>query len=187
MLPRILLGDILALCEGGNVYKPLITKSKVSCNNCTDNELDQKIINILKSNQPVGISYCSSVLQDKNYRGISNSRNDSVRILHRTLRVISEEDTKKGSFSKGDGKIFKGCGRHASLIVASRKKDNKCQYLLRNTWGADPLYRDFKDCLCETSKGKYVACKNKDANPNKVGCWIDSESLTPNIYSLTHF
>lgn len=186
VLPRVLLGDILADCKGAHVYKPLVKSPKVSCASCDDSGIDKKIAELLKADQPVGISYCASILGDKNYRGISASRNDKVRVLNRTMRVIAESDVKSGKKSTLEGGITQGCGRHASLIVGSRKRNNKCQYLLRNSWGSKS-YEDFPDCVCETSKGKYVDCKHQDGKPNKVGCWIDRDSLTPNIYTLTHF
>lgn len=180
VIPRILMDELLKSCSGGNLYNLEIGEVKESCGHCTDSEIQNKISSILKDKSPVAISYCSAVLKDKNYRGIDDSRNDNLRINYRSYRIIDEEDR-----PKKNGQVVKGCGKHASLIVGSRSVGGKCQYLLRNSWGSTS-YKDHPSCLCETSKGKYEECKHGDGKPNKVGCWIDSDALTPNIYRLTH-
>ena len=74
-----------------------------------NNELDQGISKAL----PVGISYCSTVLNEgKNFEEIKSTNEDS------------------------------GCGNHASMIIGRRKnrKTGACEFLLRNSWRAGYTY-----------------------------------------------
>lgn len=183
IIPEAFLDDLFAECKGENVKKPAIPKSKTSCEKCTDSEMDEKIKGLLSGGQPVGISYCASVLYDDDYEGINSSRNGSYGWFAdtRSERVNHEKDKEKK-----DGTTIEGCGRHASVIVGSRNIGGTCQYLLRNSWGSTS-YSDHASCLCETSKGVYEDCRHRDGKPNKVGCWIDADELTANTYKLTHF
>ena len=167
----------------GNNYVPAIPKSLESCTKCSDNEIDKKIEKLLQSNQPIGISYCSTVLRNGNYQGIYNSRNDDLKWYTRSERVKLEKDKQAKSI---DTKEKKRCGRHASVITGSRKYKGQCQYLLKNSWG-DTSYKDHPNCICQRNNGSYFDCKRGDGNHNRVGCWVDSKKLTPNLFKLTHF
>lgn len=178
VIPTILLGEFfLEVCSGNNNIKLDVGQAVSTCLKCDDQDIQKEMNKILKSKNPVGISYCASVLNNKNFRGLSKERNEFYS-LFRDIRAsyINEPSEKKNT---------KECGNHASLIVASRNKGGKCQYLLRNSWGA-VSYKNHPDCLCEVSKGKFVDCKHGDGKPNKVGCWINSENLIPNVYNITH-
>lgn len=59
--------------------------------------------------QPIVLSMCAKALENKNYDGINRSTE----------------------------KIAEDCGAHALLVIGSRKnpRTNKCEYLVRNSWG----------------------------------------------------
>ncbi len=65
-----------------------------------------------KTATPVGISYCSALLQ----KGV---------------------EWKKGLDSKTEPFRVPECGFHASIVVGKREKAGKCQFLIRNSWGTD--------------------------------------------------
>lgn len=117
------------------------------------------------SNQPLGIHYCSTVL--------SNPNNDYI---------------DGGGQSDKTRKTKKGCGQHASILVASRPSKNSCEYLLRNTWGAGygSWTKNWK-CACKNKKtGAYFNDCKKDSHPVKqyevVGCWIPEDKMIKNTY-----
>lgn len=72
-------------------------------------ELDHQLDNFKR---PVGISYCSRVLTEKNSNGIDYYN-----------------------------KPRKNCAPHASVVIGKRAaSDGKCQYLIRNSWGRSYKY-----------------------------------------------
>lgn len=182
VMPTTYLKGLLAKCKAENIYKPEVPKAKKSCEKCIDEKLDEKMAEVLNAGRPVGIRYCASILRYDDYRGIKDSNKSGWLASSRSEKVKLEKDVEND-----DGTKTRGCRRHASVVVGSRKNSaGKCQYLLRNSWGSR-AYKKFPNCLCESEKGVYEECGYKDGQPNKVGCWVDSEELTPNIYELTHF
>jgi hypothetical protein len=182
-LPVRILQDALRNCSGNNLVKPDVPASKTSCDRCNDNQMQEKIVELLRGGQPVGISYCATMLRDSKYRGIADSRNSRGRVWSRSSRVISESDPEVGKKGKA------GCGRHASMITGSRNHNGQCQLLLRNTWG-DTKYRgrDVQpECVCQTGEGEYVACTGRDGRRNAVGCWFPADEIISNTYQLDHF
>lgn len=88
---------------------------------------------------PIGIAYCSAVLSE----GLS----------YRTKDFASEK-----------------CGRHASLVIGRRpdpKNQDRCQYLIRNTWGKSCSYN--KDWNCEAERGSV---------------WVDGDTLSRATHEL---
>lgn len=90
--------------------------------------------------QPVGIGYCANVLQNKRYRALTFS-------------------------GEVPNSMKEDCWGHSSIIVGKRTRSNRCQLLLRNTWGTDCNY-DW-ECL-------------RDKEGKVVGVWIDAEALMEN-------
>ena len=169
IIPRVLIGRILKECREKTKYKPKVSISKLvdgECDDCSNEQMQSYIIKQLKRNKPVAISYCSEILYKKDYVGV-------------------EEDSYWNPFDSREV-VGDDCGRHASILAGSRKVAGKCEFLLKNSWG-DWKSGTWKDCLCETSKGKYEKCKRGDSKINSVGCWIDAEKLSKNIYNTTHF
>ena len=77
--------------------------------------LQRRLLNHLseaKSATPVGISYCSALLQ-------------------------KGPDWKKGTQEASDLFRTPECGMHASIVVGKRQKNGSCQFLIRNSWGTD--------------------------------------------------
>lgn len=181
------LDSILRTCRGENYYRPNLERVYSTCQLCTDLGIDNLIEDKLKEGEPVVVNYCARVLGDKDYRGLDSSRNNFFRIMFRNTRILLENDLDESKIeaNKKD-KITKGCGKHSSMVVGSRNNGGKCQYLLRNTWGST-TYAEHPNCLCEVSKGRYESCSHGDGTPNVVGCWIDAEALTPNIFETVHF
>lgn len=171
VIPSVIMDKILKQCIADSNFTPLVDPSKLKsreCKTCSDTDMKSHILRQLKRNKPVSISYCADVLYDKN------------------SRMIVDNDYFKYSDNLRSNRVQKDCGAHASIVAGSRNKGGKCQMLLRNTWG-DWKSSTWSDCLCETSKGVYEACKHGDTKNNSVGCWIDSDALVRNIYRTTHF
>ncbi|MCT4640933.1 MAG: hypothetical protein N4A33_01460 [Bacteriovoracaceae bacterium] len=171
ILPKLVMQVILKDCVPKKKYQPLVDINKLkvgSCSKCSDKELENHIVKQLKRKKPVGISYCYKILNDKKHSGL-NSRSDYYFFAPKRNSLLNKE-----------------CGGHASMLVGSRKKNNKCQFLLRNTWG-NWKSGTWNDCLCEKTKGVYVPCTKKDRHLNSVGCWIDSDRLMANTYRTVHF
>lgn len=61
------------------------------------------------------------------------------------------------------------CGSHLTLIIGQRKKNGRCEFKIRNSWGTG--CGGYKDWEC-TDKGDL---------------WIDSDSLAPSILDLNSF
>jgi hypothetical protein len=112
--------------------------------NGNPNSYKEKIGGLLskKNAQPLGVSYCSNILTS-NYANELNRR-------------------------KGKVFIGPGCHLHSSLIVGQRKRKNKCQYLIRNTWGDRCRYP--WPCLMRNGKAH--------------GIWIDAEKFLRNTHQI---
>jgi len=92
--------------------------------------------------QPLGISYCANVL---------------------TSSFADELRRKNNQVSIGPG-----CHLHSSMIVGQRTRRDKCQYLVRNTWG---------------DKCKYAwPCLMRDGRAH--GIWVAGKSLLRNINQI---
>ena len=169
IIPRVVLGQILKTCVENSKFKPRvdITKLKDSrCDECTNSEMQTYILKQLKRNKPVAISYSGKILSKKDNVGVKEASNWNP---FDSREIISDK--------------FSG---HASILAGSRKRGNSCEFLLKNTWG-DWKSSTWKNCLCETSKGKYENCTIEDKKINSVGCWIDAKKLSRNILRTTHF
>lgn len=113
--------------------------------------------------QPIGISYCKSVLKNRSVKGVS-------------LSGLLDDDTCKDNV-------------HASLIVGRRllsyndggKVKKICQYLVRNTQGSSCNgYEDDPDALPNKSGGE----KPKTCESGQV--WVDEDALLRNTAELFH-
>lgn len=117
------LRDLLYRCNNQNNVIKVNTPNAISWGiNQSGNEIMKRIDNILSRSDatPVGISYCSSILTNKNARDLTAING------YRQLKNNN-------------------CGPHASIIVASKVSNNSCYYLIKNTWGAHCNY----DWPCE--------------------------------------
>lgn len=87
----------------------LVCKTQEVARSQMISELDHQLDNFKR---PVGISYCSRMLTDKNAAGIDYYN-----------------------------KPKKNCGPHASVVIGKRGDNyGKCQYLIRNSWGKSYKY-----------------------------------------------
>ena len=77
-----------------------------------DVDLLQKIDQGLSKGNPVGISICSNFLTRKNYSGANSN----------TYQVNSD------------------CNMHSVAIIGKRDRSGSCEYLIRNSWGANYRY-----------------------------------------------
>lgn len=83
------------------------------------------------------------------------------------------------------------CDYHASIIVGMKKVNNKCHFLLRNSWGTGfgKATENWK-CLCKNrSTGEMVDNCTEATHNNGMfvveACWIDEDSLGSNTFSTT--
>jgi len=63
---------------------------------------------------------------------------------------------------------------HVSLIVGKRVRNNRCQFLVRNSWGNFCKYDSAWEC-------------KKDPGGREVGLWMDAEKLVSNIRSVYYW
>ena len=133
------------------MFKPIILDSSAEINSsnlenyriCTRTEPNplkqiKQVLNLLNRKEPIGFSYQSKVLYDK--------------------------------------EIYKEKGRvqtnHVSVIVGKRVRNNKCELLVKNSWGNYCGY----DWECQ-----------KDARGREIGLWTDAKILlsqTPHLFYL---
>lgn len=122
-------------------------------------EMNGILQKLLSFNNPpaVGISYCSKVLKDRNFVGIDQK-----------------------------GVLSPKCGAHASVIVGMRPDprdpQNKCQYLLKNTWNSSAVCNTWGGC--ETRQVKSI--ETGKLYNEEIGVWIDGDSLMRNVYQFTY-
>lgn len=136
--------------------------------NLKGNDVDknaQSIAKALSSHKPVAIGFCSTVLKDPSYR------------------------FSKGLFSFMDSYGLRAlpddCGGHATLITAQKVRHGSCQYLIRNSWGADWNPKGVS-CACYDKREKYYEDCSQVRNVKEyVGCWYEAKNLLPNTVSLT--
>jgi hypothetical protein len=76
----------------------------------------------------------------------------------------------------------KKCRGHSALITAQRKSKNKCQVLIRNSWGPAWMGPRGTSCACYTESNEYESvCLDPSQAREIVGCWFDRET----IFNLT--
>lgn len=133
----------------------------------SNKSLAKKTSKYLFDNKPISIGHCPDVTYDE---GALKKKN--IKTMPRIAK----------SFSKR-------CGAHYALIVGSRQSsNNKCEYLVRNSYGkgywADQTYT----CFCENKETKErFDCSKLEFDSNKMnvlGCWIDADRLLTNTYEL---
>ncbi len=107
-----------------------------------------KLINeTLQSSQPLEASICSQMFRQSNYQGVSA----------------------RGAFTAD-------CLRHSVMLVGSRKlSDNRCQYLVRDMYGADSCHR--------TMQGKPWYNPQLECSGGQL--WISQNLLLNNTWGLT--
>jgi hypothetical protein len=89
------------------------------------------------------MGYCSNYLdKDKNYRRMKLAPN-------------------------GKENESPDCDGHMSLLIARKQENNKCYYLIRNSWGSS----------CDTYAKTGWECKNGDT-------WVDEDTVASNLDEL---
>lgn len=156
--------------EPGVIQKKKIKKIEAECDWCTDSEVKEKISKNLRKNKMVGIDYCAEVLEDKAFVGIEDGRNSNFQFTPRGFKI---KDSKK-------------CGNHASVLVGQKEINNKCHFLLRNSWGTRK-YREWPNCICEEYNGNIVDCKYGQAPYKSVSCWVGADELAKNTYRIIKY
>ena len=80
------------------------------------------------------------------------------------------------------------CGAHYVNIVGSRKKNSKCEYLIRNSYQNKWAHKKF-ECFCQDKNGKKFNCKTSSIEKGTkiLGCWIPKERILNNTYDLSYF
>jgi hypothetical protein len=124
------------------------------------------------SAQPVEISYCAAILTDASYPG--------------TDRSGKGKHCPPSAHSPGDT-------GHASLLIGRRAADGgSCQYLVRNSWGADcsgpklhSLPGGAKPGSVVQRTGDIYAPQWKCEN-GKGDIWIDADALANSVFSVSY-
>lgn len=117
-----------------------------------------------KEKKPLAIRFCGNVLYNDKFDGIENV--DRI-------------------------KASKKCYRHASLLVGTREKAGKCEYLLKNTWGSSwEKWTKERSCFCQNKKtSEYIEDCKKETHPESdytvLACWIAEDKLAKNIYGTS--
>ncbi len=120
------------------------------------------IRDILNQGKPLGINYCLSVLKKGKTESLANPNLTDAPptppMLQLNRRPIN----------------IKQCGPHSSVVTGMRfdKGSNKCQVLIRNSWGTD----------CS----KYHADWSQKKNCEGGSVWIDADVLDQNLYGASY-
>lgn len=166
--PSKMARKVMATCfEPGVIQKPSISRIEDKCTHCTDDEIKDEVAKTLRKKKVVGIDYCAEVLTNNKYDGIGNGRNSSFQWTPRSSKINDD----------------KTCGHHSSMVVGQKVINNKCHYLLRNSWGTRK-YSQWPNCVCEEFNGNYVDCQYGQAPYKSVSCWVGADELTKNTYRL---
>ena len=132
----------------------------------TNLEMTKHLDKLLDRKDAVNLIMCAEILQGKPH--------------HRGL-VITD---RKRDFAYKNNE--KDCGTHGVLATARRKVNNRCEYLIRNSWGGSWSPKGMT-CACKTKNNYYPDCsKNKEPGGNKVmvGCWLKEQDLIPNVKNI---
>ncbi len=120
---------------------------------------------------------------------------------HKTLSIGHCPDvTYDPGFLKTDPigfmpRIFKSfstkCGAHYANIVGIRNHQNRCEILVRNSYGKDYWPDKSITCLCENKEsGKRSDCTKKsfEKRESKVlGCWVEAKRLLDSTYEINAY
>ncbi|MBC7384694.1 MAG: hypothetical protein H7301_00850 [Cryobacterium sp.] len=117
------------------------------------NEIDSELNQGLNEAYPVGISYCANILGE--------GRNAFQRL-------------------KNDDE----CLNHASLVIGRRtnQKTNRCEYAIRNTWGAARNFSIDSHSGRPRADGNYHP--DWTAEPEKGVVWVEGETLEKSVYEV---
>lgn len=133
-----------------------------------DEAYERFLLQRLSTNEtPISIAYCSKVWKEPDYDGIE-------------LTFLGKRD-----------KLKKDCAYHESLVVGKKKTGDKCQFLVRNTWGDKWKSGNKKwKCLCrDRMSGKFYDDCESSTHPDEQyaveACWIDSGKLSKNVGVIT--
>ena len=133
----------------------------------SNRKLARYINRSLKKGSSVAIGYCGRSV----FHQDENSKNFKVK--PRVLKVLKKK-----------------CGAHYSALVGSRMKDNKCQYLLRNSYGKSFWAPKRYECWCLNEKtGTQGNCQKGQAQKGLrvLGCWIPENKILTNTYDISYF
>lgn len=128
---------------------------------------ENQLLNILKSKQgsPLAIGYCSRIIKYPGHRVPNRSAG---------LPIIASSK----------------CGAHYSLIVGAREHKNKCEILIRNSYGEKYWANEGYQCFCQNRiSGEKYNCQKQDFNIEQervLGCWFSSRDLAANTFDLSY-
>lgn len=126
---------------------------------------------------PLGISFCSKIIRDPKLRAIEGEVG--------YMRRIPDMDN---------------CEHHAALITGTRKNGERCEFLIRNTWGSQFANENRLSCVCQHRLTReFLECPGNghqsgdlsaplipDAPDLKViSCWIAEDELSRNMTGIT--
>lgn len=176
-------------CSPGATLEQLIPELKSLSVMSSREMLSQLILPACQKPEKIklpGVAYYSKKSGQENLRELKKQ------LINRATPVsinYCSEVLYKPAFSGGDRTR---CSMHASLIVGMRKDENKCQLLLRNTWGTGfGTHTDNWKCLCKKrDTGEMVDDCTASTHNNGMytveACWIDSDAIERNIDSLSY-
>jgi len=117
---------------------------------------------------PISVGFCSFYLQDS--RRAPSSVNHSVMSWEADSAGANTPKCEKPTAGpNGTINYVKTTNYHISMVVGRRWQNNRCQVLLRNTWGAD---------ACES----YRAAGHSDCSGGQV--WLDLDELAGNSFAI---
>lgn len=104
-----------------------------------------------KGVQPLGINYCAGVLKrGSSYKGVKTR-----------LPVIKTYTA-----------LDPACGRHSSVIIGTRVRGSKKEFLVQNSWGSK----------CTDESGKPLYSVEWECSEGKI--WVSAEALSRNLLGL---
>lgn len=174
-----ILKEILAPC-----YKTF-HKVKLPEFRLKDTGADKEIIGelnmTLNSRKPAAISVCSQIFNKK---------------AKQTKLLGLSPPFKRGA----NGNLLENsCSPHAVLAVGKKMINGECNYLIRNSWGAQWNGQGKLRCACKSKTTYYDDCDDinkiksnikfleEDIDKVYLGCWVSEKDMATNLLSVGGF
>ncbi|MFL5785599.1 MAG: C1 family peptidase [Bacteriovoracaceae bacterium] len=149
-------------CASANLRHPKIPRATTQIVQ-TDQDAPEKLA--LVRNGPIAIGYCASAWDNSGYEGQPSPRNPK------------EAD--------------KNCGDHSSLVVGRKMIDNKCNYLVRNSYGTGwGSWNENRKCICrhKVTREWVDECTVDKQSPEDYtveACYMGKTQLERNLTTVT--
>lgn len=164
-----ILAKLFAGCEKFKPPLPSVSNTLYSTDTVIANEIRSK----LKAGNPLTATIaCFADFDDK----------------PSTARSVSLHQSKSGPLIRGR-RPCKGSdsSSHAVVIAGQKMMNNRCQILIRNSWGSTWKSQSATACACKTKDGRYKDACSKAEAKSFLGCWYSRDDVIGNLQETNAF